>query len=72
MNGDSKCIEVWDNGIGIPEENMDRIFIPFYSTRKNGSGIGLSLTRYLVQLNNGTIEVKSKANQETQFTLIFN
>jgi two-component system, NtrC family, nitrogen regulation sensor histidine kinase NtrY len=71
-NGNSKCIEIWDNGRGIPEENMDRIFIPFYSTRKNGSGIGLSLTRYLVQLNNGTINVKSEVKKETQFTLIFN
>ena len=66
-----KIIEIWDNGNGIPEENLDRIFIPFYSTRKNGSGIGLSLTRYLVQLNNGTIEVNSKVNVETSFTLIF-
>ena len=72
MRGNSKCIEVWDNGQGIPEENMDRIFIPFYSTRKNGSGIGLSLSRYLVQLNNGTIDVKSEVNKETQFTLLFN
>ncbi len=72
LKNDSKCLEVWDNGKGIPEENMDRVFIPFFSTRKNGSGIGLSLTRYLVQMNNGTIDVKSEINKETLFTLLFN
>jgi len=69
--GNFKHIKIWDNGLGIPEENMERIFIPFYSTRKNGSGIGLSLSRYLIQLNNGTIEVNSILDKETQFSLIF-
>jgi len=69
--GKFKHIEIWDNGIGIPAENMDRIFIPFYSTRKNGTGIGLSLSRYLIQLNNGTIQPRSEVNKETCFSLIF-
>ena len=71
QKGESIHIEVWDNGKGVPKENIDRIFIPFYSTRENGSGIGLSLARYLIQLNNGKISINSIDNKETCFTLIF-
>lgn len=64
-------IQVRDNGVGIPEENLDKIFIPFFSTKEGGSGIGLSLSRQVMQLHNGTIGVASRPGEETVFTLRF-
>ena len=64
-------IRVTDNGPGIPEENLEKIFIPFYSTKKNGSGIGLSLSRQIMRAHGGNIRVTSKLNEETVFTLRF-
>lgn len=72
MNGEQIQLAVIDNGKGIPIENLDRIFIPYFSTRKDGSGIGLSLARYLVQLNNGTIRVKSKPDEGAEFIIELN
>lgn len=60
-----------DNGTGIPKEDIDKIFIPFYTTRKKGSGIGLSLTRQIMNLHNGTITVDSDTEKGTCFKLKF-
>jgi len=68
---DNIFIEVTDNGKGISEELMDSIFIPFFTTRKEGSGIGLSLARQVMQMHNGTIHVDSKEGEYTTFTLTF-
>lgn len=65
------CIKVNDNGKGIPEEIIDKIFIPFYTTRENGSGIGLSFARQVMVMLNGNIEVKSVPNKKTEFILNF-
>ena len=64
-------IQVRDNGVGIPEENLDKVFIPFFSTKEGGSGIGLSLSRQVMQLHNGTISVSSRQGVESVFTLRF-
>jgi len=64
-------IELSDNGRGIPEEIIDHIFTPFFTTRKNGSGIGLSLARQVMQMHNGTIRVSSGEGEYTTFTLRF-
>ena len=64
-------IEVKDNGPGIIREALDRIFIPFYSTKKEGSGIGLALSRQIMQLHHGTLTVKSEPDIYTIFTLLF-
>jgi two-component system nitrogen regulation sensor histidine kinase NtrY len=64
-------IQVTDNGPGIPEEIQEKIFIPFFSTDKDGSGIGLSLSRQIMRLHSGTIAVHSKPNIETIFSLRF-
>ncbi len=64
-------IQVRDNGVGIPEENIDKVFIPFFSTKEGGSGIGLSLSRQVMQLHNGTITVSSRPGVESIFTLRF-
>ena len=60
-----------DNGAGIEKDKMERIFIPFYSTKSDGSGIGLSLSKNIMQLHQGTITVHSVPNEETTFTLNF-
>jgi len=62
-------IEVQDNGNGIKEEVLDQIFVPFFTTKKEGSGIGLSLSRQIMRLHKGTIEVNSVIGQGTVFTL---
>jgi two-component system nitrogen regulation sensor histidine kinase NtrY len=64
-------IQVIDNGTGISEENMERIFVPFYTTKHKGSGIGLSLSREIMRLHNGKIRVRSVPEKETAFTLEF-
>ncbi|MGD2246287.1 MAG: ATP-binding protein [Candidatus Aminicenantes bacterium] len=64
-------IQVKDNGPGIPEENMEKIFIPFFSTKEGGSGIGLSLSRQIMRLHNGSISVQSDPSAGTTFTLRF-
>jgi two-component system, NtrC family, nitrogen regulation sensor histidine kinase NtrY len=63
-------IQVSDNGKGIPPEIIDQIFIPFYTTKEKGSGIGLSLSKQLIHLHNGTISVFSDPHHETTFTLV--
>jgi nitrogen fixation/metabolism regulation signal transduction histidine kinase len=64
-------LKVADNGSGIPEEVLDKIFIPFFSTRKSGSGIGLSLCKQIVMLHRGTIQVQSMENRGTVFSMQF-
>jgi signal transduction histidine kinase len=63
------CIRISDNGPGIPEELLEKIFIPFFSTKKDGSGVGLSISQQIVRTLGGTINVSSKSNQETVFTI---
>lgn len=65
-------IDVIDNGKGIEADNMDKIFVPFYTTRKTGSGIGLTITRNIMKMHRGSLEVDSIPNQRTTFSLIFN
>lgn len=62
-------IEVKDNGPGIPNDVMEEIFVPFFTTRENGSGIGLSISKQIVRLHGGNIKVKSIPNQETVFSI---
>jgi two-component system, NtrC family, nitrogen regulation sensor histidine kinase NtrY len=64
-------IEVTDNGPGIIPEAIEHIFVPFYTTKKSGSGIGLSLSRQIMQLHNGTLTVESELDVKTVFTLRF-
>ena len=64
-------IQVIDNGAGIPADFIDKVFIPFFTTKENGSGIGLSLTRQIMKLHGGTIEVSSKPGFDTVFSLKF-
>jgi nitrogen fixation/metabolism regulation signal transduction histidine kinase len=63
-------IKVADNGSGIPAEIMDNIFIPFFSTKKHGSGIGLSLCKQIMMLHRGNIQVQSSPGEGTVFSLL--
>jgi len=65
------CISIIDNGAGIDEEAQSKIFIPFYTTKKSGSGIGLSLSKQIMRQHLGTISVKSKVDEGTEFVLRF-
>ncbi len=60
-----------DNGPGIDEEAQNKIFIPFFTTKKSGSGIGLSLSRQIMRQHNGSISVRSKPDEGTEFILRF-
>ena len=68
---DGTLIQVEDNGIGISADIIEDIFVPFYTTKKNGSGIGLSLSKQIMQNHNGTISVHSAPNEGSRFTLKF-
>ena len=68
---DSKYIEIRDNGPGIPPEVMDEIFVPFFTTKSEGTGIGLSLSKRVMQLHGGSIQVRSVPHKETFFRLTF-
>ncbi len=64
-------ITVVDNGYGIKPDTMEKIFVPFFTSKKEGSGIGLSLSREIMRLHKGNITVKSRPEVETIFTLQF-
>ena len=64
-------IQISDNGSGIEQEVMEQIFIPFFTTKASGSGIGLSLSRQIMRLHKGNISVQSEKGQGTTFTLSF-
>jgi signal transduction histidine kinase len=64
-------IQVEDNGIGISGDIIEDIFVPFYTTKENGSGIGLSLSKQIMQNHYGTISVNSAPNKGSKFTLKF-
>jgi len=64
-------LQVTDNGQGILPDVIDKVFIPFFTTKTKGSGIGLSLSRQILRLHGGTITVHSIPEKETTFTLKF-
>lgn len=72
LNSEGKItITVEDNGMGIVEEALEKIFIPFFTTKKQGSGIGLSLSRQILRLHNATISARSVPDEGTVFTIRF-
>jgi len=64
-------IRITDNGPGIPDEILEQIFVPFFTTRENGSGIGLSLSRQIMRLHGGSLQVRSIPGKETVFSMNF-
>ena len=69
-NGENVKIQVTDTGKGIPPADLDKIFFPFFTTKPDGNGIGLAVSREVVEAHGGKIEVNSKEGVGTQFTII--
>ena len=61
-------IQMVDNGKGIPEDVVDQIFVPFFTTKKNGSGIGLSLSQQIIRMHGGSIHLQSGVGEGTVVT----
>ncbi len=64
-------VQVIDNGAGIAAEHLDSIFVPFFTTKRNGTGVGLSISRQLMRVNGGGISVRSAPGEGTVVTLRF-
>jgi signal transduction histidine kinase len=64
-------ISISDNGVGISDEVLERIFLPFYSTKPNNSGIGLSLSQQIMMLHHGRLEISSGLKKGATFIMIF-
>ena len=64
-------IRVEDNGSGIPDDMLEDIFVPFYTTKANGTGIGLSLSKQIMQNHGGSVSVSSVPGKGSKFTLKF-
>jgi len=72
VNPGRQCmITITDNGTGIRKEDLDNIFVPFFTKKDSGSGIGLSLVRKIMKMHNGGIQVQSDPGRSTTFYLIF-
>lgn len=69
QNDGKHTFSIHDNGNGISPENIDKIFIPFFTTKKEGSGIGLALSRQILQRHNATITVESRPEEGTTFLI---
>ncbi|MEO0472216.1 MAG: ATP-binding protein [Bacteroidota bacterium] len=63
-------IRLQDNGNGIPDEDLEKIFVPFFTTKDNGSGIGLSLSRQIMMMHKGSISIQSRVEEGTLVKLI--
>jgi len=63
-------LTIKDTGSGVPPENLARLFDPFFTTKKHGHGLGLSITRRIIQEHNGTISAESELNLGTTFTVV--
>ena len=65
-------LQVIDNGPGIDPANLENIFIPFFTTKRDGSGIGLSISRQIMHANKGLLSVKTAPGKGCTFNLRFN
>ena len=65
-------IEIRDNGEGIPKENLERLFEPFFTSKATGSGLGLTNTQNIILSHGGSIRVKSEIGKGTSFLISFN
>lgn len=65
------CIEIKDEGVGIKQSDLDKIFTPFFSTKENGTGLGLYITKRIVDSNGGSINIKSTEGKGTTTYLKF-
>ncbi|TDO22760.1 sensor histidine kinase [Pedobacter duraquae] len=71
LEANKLAIDVSDNGKGVDQDLIEKIFVPFYTTRTNGSGIGLTITRNIMKMHQGNVEVNSVPFERTTFSLVF-
>jgi two-component system nitrogen regulation sensor histidine kinase GlnL len=64
-------VQVEDNGPGIPTENLEKIFTPFFTTKEKGVGLGLSIVQKIVAQNGGLLRVRNRAEGGAQVVLVF-
>ncbi|MFC1990926.1 sensor histidine kinase [Chloroflexota bacterium] len=69
VNNGSAWVKFVDNGCGIPKENLEKIFEPLFTTKPKGIGLGLAITKRLIEQNKGTIEIASHVSKGTTFTI---
>jgi signal transduction histidine kinase len=65
-------VSIRDNGKGIPEEHLSKLFEPFFTSKKNGMGLGLAACHSIIESHKGTIYVESKLNKGSNFVINFN
>ena len=70
QRGDTIVVRIRDTGPGIPEDVMSKLFVPFFTTRKSGSGLGLAVTRRIIENHGGEISVESKVGEGTVFQVV--
>jgi two-component system nitrogen regulation sensor histidine kinase NtrY len=63
------AISIRDNGTGISPEQRAKLFVPYFTTKSTGSGLGLAMCRQIIESHRGTIELESTSNQGTEFTI---
>ena len=68
---DEYVIEITDNGCGINQENMQRLFEPYFTSKRNGMGLGLASTLNIIQSHKAMIDVKSEIEKGTSFFISF-
>ncbi len=71
MENEGFFISIVDNGSGIPANQIDAVFVPFYTTKEGGSGVGLSLCRQIMAMHKGSVEILSEEYKGTAITLLF-
>jgi signal transduction histidine kinase len=69
LAGTDVWVRVWDNGPGIEEDTLNNIFDPFYTTKNTGTGLGLALSKKIVDAHGGTLEVESRPGEGSEFVL---
>ena len=68
---DFHVVTIKDNGCGIPEENISRLFEPYFTSKRNGMGLGLAATLNILQSHKANVDVTSTVGQGTTFTISF-
>lgn len=71
LAGSEVWVKVRDNGLGIDQQTRDRLFTPFYTSKRTGTGLGLAITKKLVEAHQGSIEVSTQAGEGAEFVLSF-
>ena len=71
VQGELVTVSISDNGAGITPEATEKIFMPFFSTKNRGSGIGLSLSKQIMQLHGGDIQLETELGKGASFKMVF-